>query len=133
MLQENHDWQHEPTPQPDDSLERSRAERERLMQPDPEQARRIAYLEAKISWLETLLEQWIVTETTSMMNIDKWTAQAAVLKELRRSPESQARNAQAIRAAWQAGDRKRAIALYSSVYDVDEKTAKATLESTPGL
>lgn len=103
------------------------------MQPDPEQARRIAYLEAKVSWLEALLEQWVVTETTSMMNMDKWAAQAAVLKELRRSPESQARNAQAIRAAWQAGNKKWAIELYSSVYDVDEKTARATLESTPGL
>ena len=60
-------------------------------------------------------------------------AMLAVLQELRRCPESQARNAQAIRAAWQAGDKKKAIALYSSVYDVDEKTAKATLESTPGL
>ena len=103
------------------------------MESDQEQARRIAYLEAKVSWLEALLEQWVVTETTSMMNMDKWTAQAAVLQELRRSPESQARNAQAIRAAWQAGDKKKAIALYSSVYQVDEKTARATLESTPGL
>lgn len=105
----------------------------RLMQSDQEQAKRIAYLEAKVNWLEALLEQWIVTETTSMMNIDKWTAQAAVLQELRRSPESQARNAQAIRTAWQAGNKKRATELYSSVYNVDEKTAKATLESTPGL
>jgi hypothetical protein len=103
------------------------------MQSDPEQARRIAYLEAKVSWLEALLEQWIVTETTSMMNVDKWTAQAAVLQDLRRSPESQARNAQAIRAAWQTGNKKWAIELYSSVYQVDEKTARATLEATPGL
>ena len=103
------------------------------MESEQEQARRIAYLEARVSWLEALLEQWIVTETTSMMNINKWTAQAAVLQELRRSPESQARNAQAIRAAWHAGNKKQAIELYSSVYGVDEKTARATLESTPGL
>ncbi len=103
------------------------------MQSDQEQARRIAYLEAKVTWLEALLEQWVVTETSSMVNMDKWAAQAAVLQELRRSPESQARNAQAIRAAWQAGNKKSAIKLYSSIYDVDEKTAKAALEATPGL
>ena len=99
------------------------------MEFDPqEQARRIAYLEAKINWLEALFEQWVNTETTSMMNADKWTQQAAVLREIHRSPESQARNGQAIRATWMAGDRKQAIHLYCRFYDVDEKTARAALE-----
>ena len=99
------------------------------MQPDQEQARRIAYLEAKVNWLEALFEQWVTTETSSMMNVEKWKLQGAVRQELHRSPESQARNTQAIRAAWMAGDKKQAIQLYSSFYDVDEKAAKAALEA----
>ena len=95
---------------------------------DQEQAARIAYLEARVNRLEALLERWVAIETASMMNADKWQQEGAVLKELRSSPESQARNIQAIRAAWQAGDRKQAIKLYSDIYGVDAKTAQAALE-----
>ncbi len=95
---------------------------------EQDEAARIAALEARLSRLEALLERWVTIETSSMMNADKWQQEGEVRQELRRSPEIQARYMQAIRAAWQSGDRKQAIQLYSDFYDVDAKTAQAALE-----
>lgn len=64
-----------------------------------------------------------------MMNMEKWQQEKAVVQELRSSPESQARNIQALRAAWLAGDKKNAIQLYRSFCIVDAKTAQAALEA----
>ncbi len=78
--------------------------------------------------MEAMMQKLLTILTTSQQQAGQAAQMQALLHELPPSPQERP-EMQAIRAAWLAGDKLKAIQLYRSVYGVGLKEAQDALEA----
>jgi ribosomal protein L7/L12 len=98
---------------------------------DHEVARRITSLEARMSRIERLLQQLLLTMTSSHAHIEQTQQLQGLLQELRNGQDiyTQERpEIAAIRQALLAGNKLQAIKIYRNLYGVSLQEAKNAIE-----